>query len=462
MPFLLVRTRLETLFVIILLSLMLGCQPTTLVSEADDDPAPVATATLRPLSTSAPTIGATGSAEPTGSAAEVEATDEAESDMQALTLWTIEQISPETEGRPGEFVRNSLQAFQRSNTNIKIDVLIKKPSGKGGVLDFLRTAKAVAPTVLPDIAIMNAADLNHAYTEGLIQSLDGRLDRSIVQDLLPASRKIGSIEDQLVGVPLGLEMEHTVYNGLTFETPPLLWTDILTANTKYLFPAKGVNGLVNDFTLTQYMSAGGQFMDDEGLPTLDEGALRDVLAFYQQAIENETIDTTLLEAGTTEELWPIYVEREAGITQITVRQYLTDRELLSNTSFTSLPTKTGSNGSTLIIHGWVLVLITGSEDLERQAAALRFMEWFMSTANNTTWNEVNRSIPTRDTAYQELAGDDLYWEFLVEQLKTAQPQPRFEGYDEVRRILQQAVQQVISGEATSEEAAAIAIDTLTQ
>ena len=113
-----------------------------------------------------------------------------------------------------------------------------------------------------------------------------------------------------------------------------------------------------------------------------------------------------------------------------------------------------------IMHGWTLVLIT--DDVERQAAALRLIETFLSTANNATWNKINKSIPTRDTAFQELAGDDLYWVFLTDQLNSARPEPGFSDYDRVGRIIQQAVEQVIRNEATPEEAAATAIDALAQ
>jgi maltose-binding protein MalE len=60
-----------------------------------------------------------------------------------------------------------------------------------------------------------------------------------------------------------------------------------------------------------------------------------------------------------------------------------------------------------------------------------------------------------------LAGDDPYWAYLTEQLNTAQPQPGFTGYDQIGRIFQQAVEQVIRGEATPDEAAAAAVDALT-
>ena len=103
-----------------------------------------------------------------------------------------------------------------------------------------------------------------------------------------------------------------------------------------------------------------------------------------------------------------------------------------------------------------------TDDVERQQAALSLMEAFMSTSNNATWNSINKSIPTRETAYKQIAGDDPYWVYLTEQLNNAQPQPDFVGYDRIGRIIQQAIQQVISGEATPEDATATAIDALAQ
>jgi len=388
----------------------------------------------------------------------VTATATPEDNTIILTFWTVESISPEAEGESGDFISNSLRGFRRSNPNTEVNLVLKKASGKGGVVDFLRTAKEVAPSVLPDVAVMNATDLNQALSDNLIQSLDGRLDRSIVQDLLPAARKMGTVNDRLVGVPLGLEMQHVVYNTLVFTDTPMLWTDIFTKNTRYLFPAKGVNGLVNDATLFQYFSAGGELIDEQGVLEINEQVLRRVLDTYQQALDNGTIEPSILEASIPEELWPIYLEGRAGVSQISVRQYLTDRELLNNSIYAAGPVIIEDDTPVAITHGWVLVLVT--DDPARQKAALSLIEWFLSTNNNATWNNINKSIPTRDTAFQQLASGDPYWSFLSEQLNTARPQPGFTGYDQFGRIVQQAVQQVISGEATPEEATATAIDAL--
>ena len=168
----------------------------------------------------------------------------------------------------------------------------------------------------------------------------------------------------------------------------------------------------------------------------------------------------LLEAATTAELWPTYLQGQAGLTQVSVNQYLTDRELLNNSMYAPISVADEQDTPVVITNGWVLVLVT--DDPARQKAALNLVEWFLSTNNNAAWNNLNKSIPSRDTSFQQLAGGDPYWEFLTEQLNTARPHPRFTGYDQLGRILQQAVQQVISGEATPEEATATAIDALTQ
>jgi ABC-type glycerol-3-phosphate transport system substrate-binding protein len=435
---------------VIMLMAVSGCQSTTPVaSQNTATPDDRTTAT-----TTQPDRPPTAEMTPT-----TVATTTLENEPITLTFWMVESVSPQAEGEAGEFIQNSLQAFERTNSDIGLEVLLKKASGEGGVVDFLRTAKEVAPSVLPDVAIMNATDLAQAYNENLIQSLNGRLDRSIVQDLLPGARKVGTVDDKLVGVPLGLELEHVVYNTGIFTSTPMLWTNVLSANAAYLFPAKGVNGLVNDATLAQYFSAGGAFLDDQGLPKIDEQVLQNILEFYQQARENGTIRPDILEIASVEELWPLYLQG-AGVAHINVRQYLSGRETLNSSTFAAIPVQQEDNRPVPITRGWVLVLVTA--DPARQKEALNLMEWFLSTRNNATWNEINLSIPTRDTSFQLLAGDDPYWTFLTEQLNTARLQPGFTGYDRIGRIIQQAVQEVISGEATPDEATATAIDALTQ
>lgn len=378
----------------------------------------------------------------------------------SLTFWTVEEISPSADDDRGDFVAQNIRTFENNHDGTQVEIIVKKPTGKGGVLDFLRTARKVAPTVWPDVAIIDATDLEQAVFDDLVVPLDRELDRSIVQDLLPAARKMGTVEEKLMGIPLGLEVQHLIYNTERFTTTPILWTDILTDEVNYVFPAKGNNGLVNSATLSQYFSAGGTLLDNQGLPQIDESALREVLDFYENALEQGVITSSVLEFATPEEVWPSYLEGGANVAHINVQQYLTNRTLLENTDFAPILVPQETDTSIAITRGWVLVLIT--TDPDRQDMALNFMEWLLSTTNNAEWSRVNQLIPTRDSAYQQIAGEAIYWQFLADQLNSARPQPRFPGYDRLGRIMQQAVQDVISGEASAEEATANAIDALAQ
>ncbi len=434
-----------------LLALIAGCN----AAPMETDPGTPTGQATRPASSSAEQISlvrVTQTAAPTPTP---------EDSTLTLVFWAVEAVSPEAEGEPGDFISNSLRGFERANPNVDVDLLLKKPGGKGGVIEFLRTSKEVAPSVLPDVVIMSAPDLQQAYQLGLIQALDGRLDRSIVQDLLPAARKMGTVDDRLVGVPLGIEMEHIVYNTQVFTNTPITWAEVISSSSTYLLPAKGVSGLVNDATLAQYYSVGGRFVDDEGGLKIDDQALLSVLNFYQRAQENGVIPgEDVLNAAASSELWPLYLQQGGGIVHVNASQYLTDRSLLHNSTFGPVPVQGPEVTPVTITHGWTMVLV--SEDVNRQKVALSLIEWFLSTGNNVAWNRINNTIPTRDTAYQELAGDDPYWQFLAEQLNTSQLQPNFTGYDQLGRILQQAVEQVIGGEATAEEAVVTAIDALTK
>ena len=90
--------------------------------------------------------------------------------------------------------------------------------------------------------------------------------------------------------------------------------------------------------------------------------------FYQQAQVYGAIDPQILEASGTEELWPFYLEAKAGLAQVSVQRYLTDRELLKNSVYAPVPVNKLEDTPVAITHGWALVLVT--DDPARQKVAL--------------------------------------------------------------------------------------------
>ena len=383
-------------------------------------------------------------------------TPESELPMQ-LTLWTVAAVSPQAEGDAGVVFGSGLAAFESTYPDIQISVMLKNESGKGSVSDYLRTTSQAAPGVLPDLVVLNVVDRAQVARTGIIVPLDGLLSPSLVDDLLPGAYAAGTVDGQLMGIPFEMDVEHLIYNTNKVGSTPIVWTDIISANTTYAFPAKGTNGLVNDAFLIQYLALGGRLQDDEGRPFLDEQALQAALEYYHQGVEADIIPPEVLTVGSPDEVWPDYVAAQVGMAHVNGHRFLSDKSVLGSTEFASIPTHDGT--PLTIGRGRSLAIVTHEPD--RQAVAAQLIEWLMATDNNVAWSQVTSYLPTRHAAFVLIGDDDPYWPFLQHQLEVAVPSPAFPEYDQIGRVLQQAVIEVLSEEATPEEAAASAVDAIT-
>jgi ABC-type glycerol-3-phosphate transport system substrate-binding protein len=269
-----------------------------------------------------------------------------------------------------------------------------------------------------------------------------------VQDLLPAALKLGAVDGQLAGLPFELDLEHLVYNTTLIPDTPHLWTDVLSNGVSYQFPAKGRKGRLSDASLSHYLSAGARLVNEEGAPKVDEAALLDTLNFYQHALEQGIIDADILNVSESDEQWEQFLSGKIGMTHVSAHRYLSDRRMLNDAQPGAIPSAKGA--PVTIGHGWVFALVTS--DPSRQNHALKLIETFMQTDVNASWATRSAVIPTRQSAFALVANDDPYWLFLNNYLQVTIPQPAFEGFGQLSRALQQAVEQVINGETSPDEA----------
>ena len=373
-----------------------------------------------------------------------------------VTLWTVEAVSSQADGEAGEAFGDGLRAVESAYPTASVSVVLKNDTGRGSVLDYLRTASQVAPSVLPDVVVLDTAGLAAAARAGTLVSLDELISPSIVDDMLPAARAAGTVDDQLMGIPFELDVEHLIYNTDKITGTPVTWSDVLSLTTPYVFPAKGRNGLVNDAFLIQYLALGGKLQDDEGNPMLDQQLLVSALDYYRQGSEVGVIPADVLEVGGTEDIWPAYVTEEVGVAHTRAVDFLRDREVLRTTQYVTIPTHDGE--PVAIGRGRVLAITT--RDPAQQDMALRLIEWLLEPENEIAWSHASGYLPTRYAAFELIGDSDPYWPFLEHQLEVAVPPPAFPEYDQIARVLQQSVVEVLGGESTPEEAAAAALDAI--
>lgn len=424
----------------VLLSLS-GCGPSTVPTAP---PQPVPTAMAATVTAETPTITPTTSMLPTVPP------------VTTLTLWTIEPFSPTQADASGQILGQQIEAFTAAHPDVVVEYVLKKPYGKGGILNFLLTTSAVVPAAMPDLVAIDTIELKEAAQAGLLQPLDELISSELQEDLFPFAQEAGRFEGRLVGLQFETDIEHLIYNTNKLKEPPLTWTEVLTDEVSYVFPAGGREGLVNDAFIIQYLALGGQLVDETGRPALNAELVTQVLQFYKDGYEMGVIPPSVLKFKTLDDCWPVYLSAEVAMSHVSSRRYLADRKLLMYTRFASIPTRDGK--VTTLSQGWAWAIVT--TDPVQQTLAARLIEWLMEPANSVQWNLAAGHLPTRRAAFEILGTEDSYYPFLRKQLEGARPRRAGVVYSEVSRVLQQGVEKVMTDEATPQEAAKAVIESV--
>jgi ABC-type glycerol-3-phosphate transport system substrate-binding protein len=438
-----------------ILLILSGCGP---FAEPTTSPQPTPTTTAVTVTAEAPTTATatTATVTETLTTTPITATLPTVPPVITLTLWTAEPFSPAQADASGQILDQQIEAFTDAHPDVVVEYVLKKPYGKGGILNFLLTTSEAVPAAMPDLVAIDTIELKEAAQAGLLQPLDELISAELQEDLFPFVQEVGRFEDQLVGLQFETDIEHAIYNTNKLEEPPLTWTDVLTDEVSYVFPAGGRESLVNDAFIIQYLALGGPLVDETGRPALNEELVTQVLQFYRDGYELGVIPPSVLEFKTLDDCWPVYLSAEVAMTNVSSGRYLADRSLLMYTRFASIPTRDGNLAT--LSQGWAWAIVTS--DPAQQALAVQLIEWLMEPENSAEWNLAAGHLPTRKAAFEVLGTEDSYYPFLSKQLEGAHPRPAGAVYSNVARVLQQGVERVITGEATPQEAAKEVIESI--
>jgi maltose-binding protein MalE len=142
------------------------------------------------------------------------------------------------------------------------------------------------------------------------------------------------------------------------------------------------------------------------------------------------------------------------MTHVSAHQYLNDGDLSPGSAAAPIPAING--GAPAFSRGWGIALIT--VEPAHQAAAIDWMVQLMIPETNAALNRATNYLPTRQAALVHWDQGGSYTPFAHQQLQTIQPLPTIPNYAVIAGVLQDAVEDVLSGSATPEEAASQAIE----
>lgn len=402
----------------------------------------------------APPSAPTATAAPAQPATPVTSDTPAAPSAITLTLWTTEAFSPTAAITRGLILAEQAALFETAHPDVRLDFVLKKPSGKGGILDFLLTTSPVVPELLPDLVLIDVDQLNTAVQAGLVQPLDNLLPGELQADLYPFARQANTLDERLYGLQVWADLDHLVYNTGEMTIPPRSWPGVLSNPGPYIFPAGGQSGLVNDAFLVQYLAARAEPVGSG--PFLTQDALIAVLQFYQDGLSRGIFPPSILNYHTTADCWQDYLAGQAALTLVSAQRFQAERSGLQGAAPAAIPASNGPGGS--IARGWSLALI--AVDPARQALAVELMAQLSAPEVSAGWTRAAGYLPTRQAALALWDQTDSYTRFIGQQLESARPRPILANYAQVAAALQNAVEAVLDGSASPEEAAANALESV--
>jgi ABC-type glycerol-3-phosphate transport system substrate-binding protein len=372
-----------------------------------------------------------------------------------LQLWLPVELSPAGKTPGAEILAQQLADFAAGYTSLSVKVTEKNAQGEGDLLSFLLAAKDAAPSVLPDLAILDSAHLTAAQEAGLLQPVGELLPEDRLEDQFPFAVEMTTVGDTQVGFVLGAQILHAAYRPDLVATAPVSWTQVVSNRIRFLFPAAGQNGLVDDATLIQYLAATDRPLPAEGGPVLDGDALEAVLGFYGDAVTRGAVSAAaVLAIGSPDEAWERFLAGESSLSTVRSSRYW--READETMIPAQLPTRDGSPAT--VADGWVIVLVTQSP--ERQAAALALIDALTAPEPSADWTRAGGFLPATREGLALWSDSADAVAALRPLMESARPRPELPA--STSQAIQAALESVLRGQATARQATAAALEAVDQ
>ena len=191
---------------------------------------------------------------PTPISPEPEPTLTAETGVEKLLIWLPPELSPNEESLAGYLLQEKLNDFAREN-KIEVIVRVKSQTGSGSLTDSLTATNLVANSLLPDLIVLSATDLQLAAKRDLIYPHPRLKEMMNDTDWYPIGQEVSLVNGQVLGIPLLANPLTLVYSEASLLVPSrrrnkTIWVFGFAADdsqAKYL--------------LMLYISVGGKVMD---------------------------------------------------------------------------------------------------------------------------------------------------------------------------------------------------------
>ncbi len=384
--------------------------PTPKASAPRVSPAPPATRTLTTLATRAPI---------------------APGAPITLTVWTTEEwaIGATPAGR---VLQDHLDAFRKTSPDISATFVLKKPTGKGGLLDALKTTHELVPARLPDLVTLDLKELAIAADAQLIQPLSDSSAPELQDHLFPFALERARVNGAWVGVPFSADAQQLAAT----TTPPRNWDEFTRQKGAFLAPWGG-----DDAFLAQYVALGAATGE-----ALDVSAAAQALGFLKRGRDLQIIPDSAINTLTSDEAWSGLVNGHVAMAQVWATRAMNERAKVPLARAASIPTRDAR--IVALANGWAFAIVT--DDPARRNAAARWIAWLVEKERLGAWMRAAQRLPATRNALAAAVDSPERGAFLQNLLENATLASLTPTQSQALRL---AVTAIWKGQLTPEEAA---------
>lgn len=366
--------------------------------------------------------------------------------QRPVTIWLPAALYPALASEPNLLLQQALAADRAVDPALTSEFVIKADEGQASLMNYLRSAQRVAPSILPDLILVDAQQLWQVAELGLLQPIT-LADLELPGEFYPFALEAVTINNRHYGAPYFTDLIHLVYEESEVASPPQTWAELLAAQQRFAFPGAGHGGYVDDWVLLQYLSAGGSLKS--GDPVNSDA----ILATFTALAEGKAQDifpaqiTTLASANP---LWTLLTSGNVDLASLPAHYYLGHQDDRLTYRFATLPTT--SNETRTIGRVYAFALLT--QNAERYQQAMTLLAHLYAAEVHDAWIVAGQWLPPDREMLAGQMGEDEYTHFLDQALAHAVALPSDRTFADFSKHLQQLVGEVLSGDLSPETAAA--------
>lgn len=367
-----------------------------------------------------PTIVPTEVVTPNSDAISTGTAESASQTRFTLKIWVPSLFSPFGDRVASQQFQSQLDLFDRTHPEVKLDVQLKTVAGQGGIVNYLQTGHTIAPTALPDIALLPNDVLPMLAKEKLIFPLDAFVGDELLRldDLYAASVSMGKVEELLYGYPVGLsDYFHIAYNRTAIsETFPIHWGDLL-GNQSMKMVLSADSNVLSSLLLQLYLSNNVSLIKN-GVVDLQSGPLTKSFGYLSSGVTSKFLVAESFSLPTKEDAWDNYVRGEGSLTIVDAAQFFMRREQNTDIGFAAIPGIEDS--APPLVTGWLWVITT--PDSARQALSAELIAHLTGEQYLGQWSEKIPILPANANAFNYWKPNE-YTQFLKQELFRAHTIP---------------------------------------